>query len=304
MNASETKYYNILRDGQSYTLRHDLMTPDEEFPLHSHPEWELACVVQGSGTVVMGDEIHPFISGEVTLVPPDMPHGWAFGNSDRDDQNRVEDICVMFRRELFDVLATMMPELQRLGELSRSQTAFRLRGNTLDEVRRLMSAMIGTDEAVRFGMMMRILHILASSDELNPSGRRLPMKKAEEKMMRLNAYIPLHYNRNISIDEMAALVHMNRSSFCVFFRRTTGMSFTECLNAYRIEMACRLLASTDRAVSEIAYGVGFNSAAHFCRTFRKLKGRSPLEYRASGECAHESVADFFDFTPKIHTLQP
>lgn len=46
-----------------------------------------------------------------------------------------------------------------------------------------------------------------------------------------------------------------------------GVSFTNYLNTYRMDIACRLLSTTDKSVSEIAYGVGFNNLSHFAGHF-------------------------------------
>lgn len=104
--------------------------------------------------------------------------------------------------------------------------------------------------------MIRILGHLALSDEMNPTGINRPLKKRDKKIQQIEIYVSLHYNHDIPIDEIASLVHMNRSSFCVFFKRMKGVSFTSYLNTYRMDIACRLLSTTDKSVSEIAYGVG------------------------------------------------
>jgi AraC-like DNA-binding protein len=52
------------------------------------------------------------------------------------------------------------------------------------------------------------------------------------------------------------------------------------LNRVRIEKAKILLGNNDLRISEIAYDVGFQTLTHFNRTFRKLVGRSPTDYRS------------------------
>lgn len=255
------------------------MMPEDEFPIHSQADWELAYIVKGSGTALMGDETRPFSRGEIFLLPPNMRHGWIFDNHDRTKEGYVEDICLSLRKDLFDKLASI-PELGRLNYLNNHQeTAFRLHGNTLNTIKRVLSEMISADEREHFGQVMRIVHLLASSDNLIPTGHNQPLKKADEKIQQIDAYIPLHYNRDIPINDVASLVHMNRSSFCVFFKRMKGISFSTYLNTYRIDTACHLLATTDKSISEIAYNVGFNSPSHFSRTFRKIRKCAPLDYR-------------------------
>lgn len=121
------------------------------------------------------------------------------------------------------------------------------------------------------------------------TGINRPLKKRDKKIQQIEIYVSLHYNHDIPIDEIASLVHMNRSSFCVFFKRMKGVSFTNYLNTYRMDIACRLLSTTDKSVSEIAYGVGFNNLSHFCRTFLKYKEVSPTKYRNRMGHGHSDI---------------
>lgn len=85
--------------------------------------------------------------------------------------------------------------------------------------------------------------------------------------------------REISLDDVARHVGMNRASFCVFFKKATGKTFVNYLNEYRIELACKLLEEKKMAVSEICYQAGFNNVPYFNRVFKKLKGVAPTEYK-------------------------
>lgn len=216
-----------------------------------------------------------------------MLHGWIFDNN---PGNVVEDICLLFRKNLFKELSVTLPEIGPLGHLdSRQHTAFQLRGDLLKNVRHEMQEIIKTDSLGQLSGVIRILGHLALSDEMNPTGINRPLKKRDKKIQQIEIYVSLHYNHDIPIDEIASLVHMNRSSFCVFFKRMKGISFTNYLNTYRMDIACRLLSTTDKSVSEIAYGVGFNNLSHFCRTFLKYKEVSPTKYRNHMGHGHSDI---------------
>lgn len=216
-----------------------------------------------------------------------MLHGWIFDNN---PGNVVEDICLLFRKNLFKELSVTLPEVGPLGHLdSRQHTAFQLRGDLLKNVRHEMQEIIKTDSLGQLSGVIRILGHLALSDEMNPTGINRPLKKRDKKIQQIEIYVSLHYNHDIPIDEIASLVHMNRSSFCVFFKRMKGISFTNYLNTYRMDIACRLLSTTDKSVSEIAYGVGFNNLSHFCRTFLKYKEVSPTKYRNRMGHGHSDI---------------
>jgi AraC-like DNA-binding protein len=59
------------------------------------------------------------------------------------------------------------------------------------------------------------------------------------------------------------------------------MTFTDYARTYRLHLAARRLASSDSSISEIAYGVGFSSPAHFTARFRERFGMTPRAYRGS-----------------------
>ncbi|MGF7229711.1 MAG: helix-turn-helix domain-containing protein, partial [Candidatus Saccharibacteria bacterium] len=47
-----------------------------------------------------------------------------------------------------------------------------------------------------------------------------------------------------------------------------------------LDLAKRLLSSSDRPLVDIAYAAGFSSQANFNRAFRKAVGTTPSLYRA------------------------
>jgi AraC family transcriptional regulator len=63
------------------------------------------------------------------------------------------------------------------------------------------------------------------------------------------------------------------------FRQVTGTTPHQYLIGARLRLAARLLLDTDRPVTESAYDVGFNDLSNFMRTFRRVIGETPREYR-------------------------
>jgi len=69
--------------------------------------------------------------------------------------------------------------------------------------------------------------------------------------------------------------------FCKQFRKATGLSFTEFVSRTRIEKAKNLLLNPNLHITEIAYAIGFQSLTQFNRTFKKIMGQSPTDYRGN-----------------------
>ncbi|MBR2988471.1 MAG: helix-turn-helix transcriptional regulator, partial [Clostridia bacterium] len=66
---------------------------------------------------------------------------------------------------------------------------------------------------------------------------------------------------------------------CTKFKKTVGMGFREFVSTVRIDEARRLLANTDKKITEIAELVGYTDVAFFYSTFKKHAGVSPSVFR-------------------------
>lgn len=92
-------------------------------------------------------------------------------------------------------------------------------------------------------------------------------------------YINSHLHEKISCAELARTAGLNSSYLSSSFRRETGMTITAYITEKRIEAAENLLRSSDYSLTDISDFLNFSSYSHFARTFRKLRGCSPREYR-------------------------
>ena len=59
----------------------------------------------------------------------------------------------------------------------------------------------------------------------------------------------------------------------------TGKTPIEYLKDYRVERAARKLLGSDMPITQIAYTCGFNDLSYFIKTFKKIKGCTPKNYR-------------------------
>jgi AraC-like DNA-binding protein len=79
---------------------------------------------------------------------------------------------------------------------------------------------------------------------------------------------------------VAKLVNISAGHLSEKFKQVTGIKFVDYVARARFKKACRLLQDVDIRISEIAFGVGFQSLSQFNRVFNKLSGKSPTAYRA------------------------
>lgn len=83
----------------------------------------------------------------------------------------------------------------------------------------------------------------------------------------------------IRVEEMAAQLNMNRSSFTRAFQRELGRSPKDHLNVLLHKRACRLLSDSHRLVKDISDELGFSNEYYFNRFFRRHQGDSPGRFR-------------------------
>lgn len=95
------------------------------------------------------------------------------------------------------------------------------------------------------------------------------------------AYVQNNYQNDISLDEIAQTLNINKHYFCRVIKKLTGKPFTQLLNIHRIYQAERFLIETDIPVSEISEISGFSNQSYFNRMYLKYTGNTPTSTRKS-----------------------
>ncbi|MBQ8518717.1 MAG: helix-turn-helix transcriptional regulator [Agathobacter sp.] len=93
--------------------------------------------------------------------------------------------------------------------------------------------------------------------------------------------IHFHYADPLSLEILAHANAVSTSYLSSLFHKETGKTITNYINETRINRSILLLNTTDLSVSEIAAQCGFADANYYTRTFKKLKGTTPMAYRKS-----------------------
>ncbi|WNQ11333.1 response regulator [Paenibacillus aurantius] len=84
---------------------------------------------------------------------------------------------------------------------------------------------------------------------------------------------------DITLTEAAAAVHLNASYLSQLFKQRMNRTFVDYVLQVRMDEAERLLRHTSLRISEIAERLGYSDISGFSHTFKRLKGRSPSEFR-------------------------
>ncbi|MBC8062425.1 MAG: response regulator [Clostridiaceae bacterium] len=91
-------------------------------------------------------------------------------------------------------------------------------------------------------------------------------------------YIDKHFNEELSIQQIAEVVHLSPNYFSHVFKKAREESFTDYLNKVRVKKAQALLAENIYKVYEVSDMVGYSDYKYFSSVFKKISGVSPKEY--------------------------
>jgi AraC-like DNA-binding protein len=110
--------------------------------------------------------------------------------------------------------------------------------------------------------------------ERSEHGRAEPVE-----IWKARKFIAENSAEKVSLTKVAKAVNISANYLSEKFKLVTGVNFVQYVARIRIEKARELLKDLGLGISEIAFGVGFQSLSQFNRTFKKLMGKSPTQFR-------------------------
>jgi AraC-like DNA-binding protein len=247
---------------------------------HFHPELELVYVDKGQGKRHIGNHLSYFHNSQLLLIGANLPH---HGFIDRLTSKGSETI-IQFKPDFLGEGFFQLPETRSINglfERAKSGVLFK------PEVRKTVGPKIknivkysGLERILRF---LEILLDLSNSRDynlLNLEGFTFETTlKESDRINMIFKHINQNFERPISLEEIADVASMTVPSFCRYFKRSTGKTFTRFVNEYRIVQARRLLTETSGSITSISYECGFNNFSHFNKLFKEFTGKSASQYR-------------------------
>jgi AraC-like DNA-binding protein len=265
---------------KSFSFHNVKLAPSEQIGIHRQDSWELSWVITGAGMRIIGDTTEKFASGEVVLIPPEIPHCWYFDSDTTDRKGKIANITLSLNNYFLENCAAF-PELNEVCEKFKQQTnAVKFSGEKLKNIISILKKMRNETSEECILSIIKLLFVISDNTENQQiAGKYQNTDKEQNRLNQIHIFVVCNAKRKISITEIARHIGMNKSSFCVFFKKATGKTFVNYLNEYRIETACQLLNTTKNSISDICYEVGFEDISYFNRVFKKTKNVSPKEYR-------------------------
>lgn len=245
-----------------------------QMPLHWHLEYELILIMKGSFKLSLDGKTYVLYEGDCAWIGDGVIHGG--------EPNDCIYECVVFDLSalLHDTPVCSRNAAQFMADENGHTAVFRngsVQAGFADKIFESMEKEQKGYEWVTIGLMWQLM-----GSFLSQSVNTVPVTENRSKLLRLKnvlTYIRDNYENPITLAELAQVAGMAPKYFCRAFSQMTGKTPIEYVNYYRIEQAGERLIRTDEKITDIAISCGFNDMSYFSKTFAKLKGITPTQYR-------------------------
>ncbi len=267
-------------EGSSLRIIHN-KTNAEEYPwsYHYHPEYEIVCVLYGSGARHVGNHFSNYENGDLVFMGPNLPHA-GFGLNAHGPH---EEIVIQIKESVLRQSILPRPEMAAIHQLlERVRCGVSFHGQTKEQISRRLVDLLKMNPFDKYMELVSILQQMATTTEyqlLNPlTVFSSSIVKNNIRIQNVFNYVEQHYQEEIDIKDIARVANLSVSSFCTYFKKNMHSTFTDFLNKFRIQKACLQLLEGN-TIAETCFACGFNHVPYFNKVFKSVTGKTPSEYK-------------------------
>lgn len=270
---------------KSFIIQEEIL-PHFYTHFHRHTEIQITEIMEGSGTLMIGNSMHRFQRDDIFVIGANQPH--VFKNDpeyfDGRFKKKVRSISLFFSPTGPIQPVLDMPEMKIVKEfIKRAENGLQVAAAGRKRIAEQLAKIKAGKGGFRLAAFIELLQLLAGPQEWKTlSGNSLTVNISDSEGLRMNdiyQYTLAHFTENVPIEKIASVACLTPPAFCRYFKKHTRKTYVNFLNEIRINEACKQIVDGDfNSLAAIAYRNGFNSSVTFNRVFRKLKGCTPGEY--------------------------
>ncbi|WP_433939683.1 helix-turn-helix domain-containing protein [Paenibacillus lautus] len=244
---------------------------------HEHPYFELYYLLNGERVYFMDDNVFTVKKGDLMIVNPHDLHSTASS-----DKLIFERVLIGFSRAFIEQGDAGVANLLDHG----TSRLVRIPLKHQPEIERLLHSMLAEcqTEQTHYSSLVRSLmnellirlHRIETTLQSQTHEYEHPM---HQKISEIAQYIKSNFHEKLTLEQVAKQFYISPSYLSRVFTRLTGFHFREYVQVVRIREAQKMLVSSRDSVQIISEQAGFEHIAHFNKTFKKIAGTTPLQYR-------------------------
>lgn len=257
--------------------------------MHKQEFFEINIITRGKGKHYIEENEMDANVGDVFIIPPEVAHGYTGGEGfdvchiTINNSFMQKNLADLQNIEGFSVLFNVEPLIRAR---TNKHLHLKLNDEQFKEVYEILEKNIGrgrfTTSSIAFkniGTFFLLVTILCEiySESLGANSEK--SSSSDAAFMKAIALIHERYAEKLTLDMLANEARLSKSSFMRRFVYICKMPPAEYIIKKRIEVAETILKNTNASLFEIAEQVGFYDTAHLSRTFKKIKGVTPSEFR-------------------------
>lgn len=266
---------------RSFITRKLMMDPNSD-KIHTHKNFELNLITSGAGRRIVGNNISSYSKGDLVLLGPNISHCWEILESENDEE--PECIVTHFYENIISSDFFNIPELEQVVNLLKdANSGICFKGSKAKKVGTTLKRMVSLKGLELYINLLKVFNLLLQIEDREylalPSSLPNSYKKDHDQINKVYEYVFQNIEKGIKLKEASSLVYMEPSSFCRYFKKKTNQTFMDYVKSVRIGIAAKLLAETDKQITQICYECGYNSLANFNHYFKLIIKKTPSEYR-------------------------
>jgi len=263
----------------------DIFLADVEFPPHWHEQVELIYVLDEKLNIGLNNEIFTLKARDILIVGVGEVHYFL------PQLQQSRRVIIQFETSLLDSFSNVMKDIRFIKPYFNStEYDENVSLNAHKELEKHILDIVKEneirEEGYRIALKARLYDLIVTLIRHVPVDRYSPQEKNKqlnrlERLDQVFKYVEFNYCKEISLTEISNVANFSVYHFTRFFKETTGMTFGQYLNNFRVAKAVGYLKESIDPITEVVFKSGFNSIKTFNRVFKKLKGCSPTTFRKS-----------------------
>jgi len=256
----------------SHGAVHDSLPPMADHFIMTYYGEEREIMLQGDRRRITS-RIRP---GSITIIPEGSAGRWDVAGS-------IEVSHVYLRASRLQPIADVLAKGQRIELLDRVAFYDPIAARIMQLLSREVAIIDGSSRLfVEQAIDLLCTQLIRGHSSIgalpDPEIRR---GLAPWQVKRITEYMLEHIGEELSLNELAAILHLSRFHFCTAFRQATGKTPHGWLVLQRIGFAKKLLEDRLLSVTEVGLSVGYGTPSAFAAAFRKVVGVTPTDFRRS-----------------------